>query len=261
MIMSFILDALRKLEEKQSRETTRELLGSAGGLPEPGRKRNRVPIAAGLLLALPALVLAWFLLRGDRAQEEAVLVSATESASETSPPVLPIPGGSREEAVPVEAAEPSPAHLDPGVPGEMTAVGNGMTVDAEPLPGVAEAFVATPADALPLEEEPLSPIDEEPPEETADSEPPATSGTEAELPPDRLLAFEELPGDVRTALKELRISGHIYSTDPLLRRLNVNDGMWREGDTLSGGVVVEEVTESGAVFLYGGYRFSMGVRP
>ena len=85
------------------------------------------------------------------------------------------------------------------------------------------------------------------------------SDVNAAVPPDRLLAYQELPEEIRSALKELTITGHIYSSDPLLRRLNVNDGMWREGDSLPGGVTIEEVTEEGAVFLYGGYRFSMGV--
>jgi hypothetical protein len=84
---------------------------------------------------------------------------------------------------------------------------------------------------------------------------------EAAVPPDRLLSFEELPDEIRAALKELTITGHIYSSDPLLRRLNVNDGMWREGDSLPVGATIEEINERGAVFRYVGYRFSMGVHP
>jgi len=259
--MSFILDALRKLEEKQSRDTTRELLGSGGGLPQAGRrKRKGILVSAGLLLVLAALVPAWFLLRGGSNPEEAI--PPVESTIEVSPPALPIPGGRREEAVPAEPVEPSPASPETGEPGGSTLVERKVGGDAASLPNVAGAFVSTPGDALPVDEtEPFFPADEEPPEETAGAEPTAGSGVEAPVPSDRLLSFEELPDDVRAALKELRISGHIYSSDPLLRRLNVNDGMWREGDTLSGGIIIKEVTEDGAVFLYGGYRFFMRVYP
>jgi hypothetical protein len=113
--------------------------------------------------------------------------------------------------------------------------------------------VSTVADAVPFDRTaPPAVEQEELPEEIADP---------VSVPPDRLLTFQELPQEIRAALKELTITGHIYSSDHLLRRLNVNDGMWREGDSLPGGVTIEEVTEGGAVFLYSGYRFSMEVHP
>jgi len=263
--MSFILDSLRKLEEKQARDTTRELLGSGGGVPQPaGRSRGRLLAGAGIVLAGTALVSAWFLLRADHPPGEAG--PSAERVIETTPPVLPVPGGARQAGDPPQASVPTPATAETEVPAGDTGVESGSGAVGEPAAeGVAEPVVSIVAEAAPVETTvPPAAEGESVAEEVAEPDPePAGVGSEVEaaVPPDRLLSFEELPDEIRAALKELTITGHIYSSDPLLRRLNVNDGMWREGDSLPVGATIEEINERGAVFRYVGYRFSMGVHP
>jgi len=75
-----------------------------------------------------------------------------------------------------------------------------------------------------------------------------------------VLTVEELPGDLRAGVMDLKITAHVYSDDPSFRRVAVNDTLKREGEVMAGGLVVEDITEEGAVFSYRGYLFRMESR-
>ena len=98
--MSFILDALRKLEEKRAPETTRELL--AAGLPGPqGTPRGNPPRPYILTAALAVSILAaagWLALkyRAGGSEGEPRAVPSSPIAGEvdgTTPPGLFTAGG------------------------------------------------------------------------------------------------------------------------------------------------------------------------
>ena len=75
----------------------------------------------------------------------------------------------------------------------------------------------------------------------------------------RVLALNELPSSVRHSLPQLKVSGHAYSPDPGSRVARINDQILQEGQSLAPGLKVEEITPSGIVLGYQGYRFQIGI--
>lgn len=92
---------------------------------------------------------------------------------------------------------------------------------------------------------------------------PAVSTSVVEPPADgRVLNLDELPAPVRAELPKLLVSGHVWSEEPALRLLSVDDRLLHEGDEAAPGVSLQEITPSGAVFIYKGWHFRVaGVRP
>jgi general secretion pathway protein B len=75
----------------------------------------------------------------------------------------------------------------------------------------------------------------------------AGSGTTARV--------QDLPSPVRDSLPRLSVSMLIYSAKPGDRFININGSRTREGQEVSAGLKVEEITPDGAVFSYQGMRF------
>lgn len=260
--MSFILDALRKLEEKRAPETTRELL--AAGVPAPqGRIRGKPLWPYYVTAALAATLLAaagWFALKEHGAGGDGKIPPAISSgkAGEGSLTVQPPPpaaaGGAPVMAgkVPAQPDDPLPVPAASGpVPGSPSPEG---------VPVVGKEVPDSTASPGAVGSAPLSgqggegPVE---PEMTASPDPgePATpmeSSTEAPL-----LPLHELPEKIQDSLKDLRIEGHVYSDDPGFRLLSIDGSLRREGDTVRPGLLIETISSEGAVFTYRGYRFSM----
>ncbi len=51
----------------------------------------------------------------------------------------------------------------------------------------------------------------------------------------------------------------IYSEKPAERMVNINGRTTREGQEVSDGLKLEEITPDGAIFSFKGYRFQKGV--
>lgn len=71
--------------------------------------------------------------------------------------------------------------------------------------------------------------------------------------------YHELPSAVRASLPNMAISMLIYSSKPADRHINVNGSRMREGQEVTQGLKVEEITPEGAVFNFKGQRFFKGI--
>ena len=65
--------------------------------------------------------------------------------------------------------------------------------------------------------------------------------------------------DVRTRLAAIRFSSHIFAADQALRMVVVDGQRMKEGDTLSGGIRLEQITEDGVIFQHSGIRYPVDV--
>ena len=72
-----------------------------------------------------------------------------------------------------------------------------------------------------------------------------------------VLDMSQLPLSVRHGLPDLTIKGHIYSNDPMSRLVHINGSILHEGETVTTGLKVNEITMSGVVFDYAGQLFSV----
>jgi general secretion pathway protein B len=74
-------------------------------------------------------------------------------------------------------------------------------------------------------------------------------------------ASSGLPGAdeiaARGTIPVLHLDLHVYATQPQQRFIFVNSHRYREGDTLTEGPVVEQITPDGAVLSFRGSRFRL----
>ena len=82
----------------------------------------------------------------------------------------------------------------------------------------------------------------------------ATNARQQEATP-----FDELPIAIRHEIPEITVQLHAYSGKPGERLAYINSKKLREGDSLSPGLVLEQITPDGMVFSYKGYRFKHGI--
>lgn len=75
----------------------------------------------------------------------------------------------------------------------------------------------------------------------------------------RVINMSELPLSVRQRLPDLTISGHFYNSRPSSRIVTVGGRTLHEGDAAAPGVKIERITADGAVFSFEGYSFQRGI--
>ena len=83
----------------------------------------------------------------------------------------------------------------------------------------------------------------------------------AEVPEDnKIYRLKELPSSVQQGLPSFSISALMYSGNPASRMVRINDQMMYEGQDLTAGVKLEEITKDGVIFRHQKYRFYVGVK-
>lgn len=237
--MSYILEALKKIEQKQQREGIPRLLTSPSDiLEEQQQKRSLLPyVIAGALVLNILIMTAWWLAPWRPAQQQ--MVSSDSTATPQTGPIptqsLPTVYESAREKYPAEVA------LSKHTPGlaqsqdrqaETNATTSGSTQTVKAAPSVSR-----PSEAQPRKEARVAPA---PPKGT-------------------LLSLEDLPAAVKSNLPEFKISGHAYSSEPRFRVARVNNKIVQEGEALSQGLKVDEIVSNGVIFTFQGYRFRVGI--
>ena len=84
--------------------------------------------------------------------------------------------------------------------------------------------------------------------------------TRAKTPDKKVLAIAELPVSIQREIPAMSISVHAYARASKDRLVSINDRVLREGDYLTRGLRLEQITRDGVVMRYKGYRFRRGVR-
>jgi general secretion pathway protein B len=227
--MSYILDALKKIEQKRDREDPLRKPTFSGDLP-PERKKKKAlwPYFLLAALLLNAVAISFF------------LWSPKPEKASTAAAVQPIPG-----AAPAIVTE-SPVNIPE------------TSKDRKEAPLKKENVLppARPAEREPKEATVTVPTPVKPPvteRAAAGVKPAPEKGTAA--PTERIFSLGELPSGIRSTLPEFRVSGHAYSPERQTRVARVNDKILQEGQELSPGLRVEEIVQEGIIFSYQGYRF------
>lgn len=83
----------------------------------------------------------------------------------------------------------------------------------------------------------------------------------APTPPqeNRILPLSDLPPEVRRGIPEMSFAVHLYSAKPAERMVSINGKMMKEGQEVTTGLKLEQITSDGMIFSYQGYRFKRGV--
>jgi hypothetical protein len=69
--------------------------------------------------------------------------------------------------------------------------------------------------------------------------------------------LSQLPQSVRSEIPSIKLFGHIYSDSPETRLVNINGDILREGDSVAKNITVKEITKNGVILTYGNIYFSI----
>jgi general secretion pathway protein B len=227
--MSYIFEALKKLEQKRQREGVSRLLMVT---TETARERKKwplwpIPVLSALLLLNAGLMIWWvrpWAPHDKPTPTPAVYEKGTSEVPESTPRAAK------------EQEQPS---------------------DVKKVAGPKASTVsATPA--VNKEAPDISRAEQAPARRPNRSEPRVRSESPA-VADGRVFDLKELPPAIKNSLPGLKISAHYYTVEPQSRFTRINEQTVREGQTLDSGVKLEEITPEGVVLSRQGYRFQIGI--
>ncbi|OEY67726.1 general secretion pathway protein GspB [Marinobacter sp. X15-166B] len=217
--MSYILEALRKSERERHQGRVPDFHQQVQMIHQPRRKSVPAVVWLALALVFNGVVMA-VVFRPAPVADGAV--SAPERMATVVAPA------------PQTQAAPAPETVAPARP----------TKNIEDSP----AAVAPP----PRSERPTVIVP------SARARASAAQGGEPPASPQRVPHLVELPLSFQRSVPDLVFNSHVYASDPLARRVMINDHYLRAGDAFSG-IRVDRITEEGVELSKNGKRFRVGV--
>jgi len=262
--VSLILDALKRADAERARAQGRlpalqdEVLAArvsqpvvssfdpqAPLRPAPPPAWARPRVAAALLGGVLLLGLAMLALGPARRAE----APPQPAASGPAAPAAPVPA-----SAPVAAPAPAPAPAPAAAP--VRANQSAKLPKPQPAPAAAAQPAKPPPQASPVQ---AAQADQKaqakvPAQATTPAAPPQATTPAASAP---LPGYADLPDTVKAGMPRLVLSGIVYSADPASRMLLVNGQVFREGDAVAAGLVLERIGPRQATFSINGTRFTM----
>lgn len=208
--MSYILDALKKVEHEKTRKVSSGGMTSISGdlflerVPLPSRGSAGKIIAVIMIVALLSFAAAWFVFKGNSKKVAASKPAATTAV--TAPAVSPIP------PAPVQ-----PAQIPPPSPPQQTPQPASPPAKA-PAPPVVTQSTAAPSDDV---------------EHVAVTEK-KSRRTSSTLPKPKKTAVQTIP-----APADIKVSGIAWQEERTARRAVINGFLLQEGTTVSGAKILE----------------------
>lgn len=249
--MSYLLEALKRLEQKRQLESVGDLLVGQDNSSRPRRKRTVWPYILSVALLVNAAVVAW-LWQPTRQPAASTVIErsrepGTRTAGTTAPPkTMPGDGqlaGTSDEGAGVKTPLPHVTVPSGNTPSDVQ--------DKAPLKVTARSGVEAAARTSASRSERM------------DTATPVHK-SRADVPPGgrpaRVPSLDELPGTVREAMPKLKVSLHSFAPEPSSRLIRINDSTLVEGKSLPAGIRVEEITQDGAVMSHQGYLFHLPVK-
>jgi general secretion pathway protein B len=238
--MSYILDALKKSEQERKQGEVPGL-NSFQDHPRPPRSSSRIIIhlLSGILLIMTLAISLWLFFRDPPTPTPPE--SSREVITETALPQTEKPQQIENKNLPIAKGTPpeQPAIItEPGTPSP--ALGD-LTPEPETSLSTVEPPPATAADIGGIEQ-----VLNDDQENSAPAQP-------------KLVTFADLPSDIRSALPELVIAAHYYASKPSSRMASINGRIMRQGQSVTDGLVLEEIIREGVILSFHDYRFSLGV--
>lgn len=268
--MSFILDALKKLEQNQQDSVPHLASIHTHNLHRPAKR----PVWPYLLLAALVLnagiLLAWLGPWNSKTEDAAILPAVSrdhvllsaETVNKATEVIALKPSSAVDSGKPETIIEPAPmvmpsktetAPLTPSEePSSDRAPESDRLADLELNPSVQE--LESLRNQI-KEELAVVGINNELPAEEPDENDNDHYKAVSAIPEKAIPELSELPIRVRKEIPEISIFGHIYSENPTSRLVNINGSIVREGETVTRRLKVKEITMTGVIFDYQGLHF------
>ena len=272
--MSYILDALRKSEKERQRGAVPDLMTAQEVIVQAGKKRLLWPYVVAGALMVNAGVLIWWLTGHPNRPSVTPRPPAVQQSGGKTPVRLPdvssrqTPGTSLSPGGQGTAGSParSPEGKSGSGEGDRTAETNASrdtAVQSQPLPAKSTLPDTGKGDRSPAADAKAARDASSVPAPSSPGMRSAVESRPADLPApqkNRLYHLKELPLSLQQTLPDFAISTHLYSTDETSRMVRINGQMLREGQFLSAGLRLDEISADGVIFSYHGYRFRIGLK-
>jgi len=278
--MSFILDALKKLEQKRNQDSIPDLLTvHASPVQKPQKRLIWLSMIVIALFINAGILIAW--LKPWQSEKQVV---ATQSSSDKTELASSAPVHNADAGDPAATSAVLEKTAKSSLPalGDMNSSSESPSVtDNAPRTSMTSKEKVWSSHALPAESKPDTTILSEESESSGarsflpDKEELATlrgkikeeidmsakaPSDEAALPGDSLhgsavsdeevIEMNQLPSDIRNELPKISINTHIYSNNPSSRVVNINGIVLREGEDIAKGLTLEKITASGVIISY-----------
>ena len=277
--MSYILDALKKSEQERSRGTVPDIKTvHQPGATVSSRPSSRPYIILMVLVFIAAGLAYWIFNKNGHLEVTSQNLSNGEPAASPSSDADTLTSGTLQQDTSDNGVQ-SPSSNQIQLAQNLTALREKAAEDAdlnhpEPAAPVShtKASVAakikksekpvhiTPKRSKPnvvFSDEPLTSTYDEAANQATATEPSApTNSTDAE--DDTIYDIAELPDDVKRNLPAITFAGHVYSSSKSQRSVMLNGKKMREGEEVSKGLVLDQITMDGVVLRAEGYRFKLG---
>ena len=261
--MSYILDALRKSEEERQQGTVPDFMTVQDTIVQQPKKRLLLPYLLIVSLIINAALLAWWLVPWQSKKSGQVKSHPTvgqqpefkrvalpsQDLTRTSSPEAKIdrktpmreseiitpkkedkPKTTIRQQQPVRALTDLPEQVSNSIP----------VIDKENLHEIAQL--------VPQQSRRVHQL-------SLDSK--GTKKSVA-LRDNKIHSVEDLPLSIQQSLPTFTISVSLYSDEPASRMAKINGSMIREGEYLTAGLKLEEITPDGLILSYQNYRFRIG---
>lgn len=252
--MSFILDALRKSEDRRRIGRAPDL---DQGLRVPAQQRRRaswrLPALAfgGLVLLAVGLIAGRALFQSPVSETRPIAVESGIEAALPSAEDTP-----RTEARATESAPISVDETRARVRDESETSATDAISDAQPAVAVTDAPAPSRAEPEMAQAAADSPEADMEGATVAAVEPAVAEQRDATQPEVREYVYRwELPHGMQRELPALTMSIHVYTEDPAGRFVLVNGERYVEGDRLAPGVRLVSIVREGAVIDFRDHRF------
>ncbi|ALC16682.1 hypothetical protein DSOUD_1911 [Desulfuromonas soudanensis] len=223
--MSYILEALKKAEQKRARGELPDLQSVTGAPSTAAPKPGKMVWKKLLVLALLGNILVFLIYGGFLRIEQ------------SRPVIADAPGSGRVETR-GESGE-GEGRADKAVPSTVKDQGSPSASPRNPEKG--EAGV----------EERTSPKEQELPR-VVKEKPPVIAPASGQVN-----LYPKLPSEVQAGIPKMTMTLHFYVSDAAARMVRINGRNLREGDGLNEGVKIAEITPQGVIFESAGYRFEV----
>lgn len=259
--MSFILDALKKLDHKRQHGSVPDLMTVHEPVPQELKRRPLwLYLFLGALLVNSCIMMLWL----HPWQSNKIASLQGEAGKETSSTTAVKKAADLPARLAVKRADWQGSTLSvESIPAEQTGLPTEQAGSAATKRAGIEVNEAEIRQNLKKEAEEQDKILNT--QETASLSHPSvlpagqaglkqqsvTEGTQnKEIP-----YLDELPLSVRQELPTLTIVAHIYSNNSASRMANINGRTVREGQNVADGIKLEEITLNGVILRYRDYRF------
>jgi len=251
--VSYILDALKKLE-KERRRGTIPGLSEQDSIVYHSQKKSAWPyMLISLFFLIAGVLIAWFFLVPSKSS-----VSPDTSTTTLKTLNQDSPENTKPSSLVLPPSQTLATHHVPDVKEDDTLPK--MKNDMAPNSAVKAKDDLKKMSAAPVESR------QKDSQETRKEDDPTQAEPKSEVRPEpldrkKLYKLSELPPSVRDSLQKFfTITAYMYSHTPSERVVRINDHMLREGQELEPGIRIEEIVPDGVILSYMKFRFIVSLK-